>query len=388
MKMPPLSLRIFGYYRVKTEIKFLTRLQNLFFSAGIVAYSDGEDGFYIKTCDKQTVLTLAKRERLPLSVSPLLGLSHRLHDNRYRIGLPIGIVLAVIILLFGTNTVWRMEITGNENISSGEIEEGLSCLGFGVGSKTNRDNYDYIITAYRLEHPKIAWMGIYTKGTTAYVRIIENEFQSAESGEKLASNLVATDDAIVLHLDIAHGTSVVKSGSVVKKGDALVLGIVPGAHYDAVLAAEGTVVGRVSKEFVVETPYLQVEKTEKNRKKLGMSLFFFENTINIFKKTSKTPLDYVIIERKEVFRVGKYTLPFGFYVKEAVYYDSTERTLSKEEALLEGQALLEQKIRDAVGDGELFLRRVRVDETDDAFLLHATIEYTKNIAVQQPFTVG
>ena len=99
-------------------------------------------------------------------------------------------------------------------------------------------------------------------------------------------------------------------------------------------------------------------------------------------------MDYVIIERKEAITLWGCTLPFGFSVREAVYYEEIPRTLSKSEAIHEGSAELEQKIRKAVGDGELLWRHVRIVEKEDACLLHATIEYTKNIAETLPFTVN
>ncbi len=388
MPKPPILLRIFGYYRIKTDVKYLTRLQNLFFALGVIAYPDGENGFYIKAREKQKVLERAKKERLSISIGPLLGLFHRVRVHRYRIGMPVGVALAVLILFFGTSSVWHLEISGNQKLSSSEITEALSALGFGVGARTNRENYDDIITAYRLEHPEVAWMGIYTNGTTAHIRIIENTLRDDPPEVSGASSLVATDDAVILRLDVAHGTAVVKPGSVVKKGDALVLGHIPGAHYDALLSAEGKVFGRVSEKISVEIPYLQSEKIEKNKKTLGLDLFFFEKIINIFKKTSKSPEDYVIIERKEVLTIGERTLPFGFLIREAVYYEELERSLSRSEAISDGEALLEQKIRSAVGDGELLWRHVQIEEKEDACILHATIEYTKNIAEQQPFTAG
>lgn len=388
MLKPPLLLRIFGYYLVKAEKKYVTRLQNLFFTAAIVAYPDGENGFYIRARDKQRLLLLIKKERLSVTVSTLLGVPHRLVVNRFRIGVPIGVLLSILLLFMGTNTVWRVEISGNEQISSSVIEEGLSELGFGIGSKTNRENYDDIVTAYRLKHPDIAWMGIYTSGTTAHVRIIENKMQKPNIGEKTVTNLVATEDALVLRLDVAHGKSVVKAGNVVKKGDVLVLGLLGGAHSDTVLPAEGAVIGRVAKDITVEIPYLQTEKVEKKRKILEMDLFFFEKTINIFKKTSKTPMDYVIIERKEELTPAKTALPFGFLVREAVYYQENERYLTKDEAIAEGKTLLDREIRQAVGDGELFVRRAWVEEKEGACVLHATIEFSKNIAEALPFTVS
>ncbi|MBE6655399.1 MAG: hypothetical protein E7609_00815 [Ruminococcaceae bacterium] len=387
--MPPLYVRFLGYYRVSAGEKYKTRLQNLFLKLRINAYSDGAHGFYIKRQDKIRLCEGAKRERLSLSVNGPFGVGHRLVESRHRIGIPLGVILAVVILVCASRLVWRVEISGNENIASRTITEELSKLGFGVGTKTNAENYDDIIAAYRLSHPEIAWMGIYTKGTTAYVRVIERKTVGEIDEASVQSHLVASCDALIVRLGIEHGTATVKLGSVVKKGDVLALGMISGAHYDTVLRAEGEVIGRVCENVTVEIPYLMTEKSEKKRKIVGFDLIFFENVINILKKTSKTPTDYVIIERKEMLTLpGGLSLPLGCTVREAIYYEEIARSLDKKEAILEGYALLSQKIREAVEEGELLSRKIRVEENEDACVLHATIEYTKNIAESLPFTVN
>ncbi len=387
--MLPFYVRIFGYYRVSAGEKYKTRLQNLLFQLGINAYPDGAYGFYIKKQEKARLCEGAKRERLSLSVSELLGLSRRLSKARYRVGVPLGILLAVILFACASSVVWRVEVSGNENLSSEVIAEGLSTLGFGVGARTNAKSYDDIIASYRLSHPEIAWMGIYTKGTTAYVRVIERKASEGEEESSLPSHLVASCDALVVRLGIEHGTPAVKIGSVVKKGDVLALGLVSGAHYDTVLSAEGEVIGRVSEEICVEIPYQQTEKIEKKREILALDLIFFKKPINIFKKTSKTSSDYVIIERKEELSLKSgLALPIGYTVREAIFYEDRARVLDKEDAIFEGTELLAQRIRLAVGEGELLSRRIRVEEKEDACVLRATIEYTKNIAERLPFTVS
>lgn len=387
--MPPLYVRLFGYYCVKTEEKYKTRLQNLLFTSNINAYSAKKGGFFIAAKDLSRLLAAAKRERLSVAVGEMCGLPRRLRTQKHRIGLPLGLLFAVLVLWLGTHRVWRVEVSGNETVTEEAIVEGLSSLGLGIGSNTNVKNADGLIATYLLSHPEIAWMGIYTEGTTAHVRVIENKAMGGSETEDLPSNLVATKDALIVRLEITHGTAAVKQGSVVKKGDILALGLVSGAHYDTLLAAKGEVIGRVSESFRVEIPYVQTEKREKERKKLAFDMIFFEKTINIFKKTSKNPMDYVIIKRKETLSLPNgLPLPLGYVVKEAVFYDETERTLEKGEAILEGAALLEEQIRAAVGDGELLSRQMRIEEKEDACVLYATIEYTQNIAEQLPFTVN
>ena len=385
---PPLHVRVFGYYRVTVEPRYRTRLQNLLFTARIVAYEEGE-AFLISRAQKDRLLTFAKRDRLSVSVSELLGLPKLLRTHKHRIGIPIGIVFGVFLLFLGTHTVWRVEVLGNQTISSEKIEASLSAVGFGVGSRTKRASYDDIIASCRVSNPEIAWMGIYTVGTTAYVKVIENNAQTGDQDKATPSHLVASEDSMILRMDVTHGTAVVKKGSVVKKGDLLVLGLVEGAYHDTILSAEGEVIGRVREEFAVKIPYKQEEKIETGRQKLSFSVNFFKKEINIFKRTSKKELDYVIIERKEGISLpnGR-SLPFGYTVREAVFYETSERELEKAEAIREGVATLAQTVKNATAGGEILSRKVAIKEEDGACILYATVEYTKNIAERLPYTVG
>ena len=385
----PFYMRILGYYRVKTEPRYKTRLQNLLYVAHITAYEEDTGAFLISRTQKERLLAFAKRERLSVSVSELLGLPKTLFLHKHRIGIPIGILLGIFLLFMGTHTVWRVEVLGNERIPAEKIEEALSGAGFGIGSRTGREDYDDIIATVRLSTPEIAWMGIYTDGTTAYVKVIENTAYQDDKVPLSPSHLVASADALILQTDIVHGTAVVKTGSVVKKGDLLVLGLVTGAYHDTILPAEGEVIGRVKEEFSVEIPYKQVEKVETGRKKLSFCVNFFKKEINIFKRTSKKESDYVIIERKERLTLpGGIPLPFGYTVKEAVYYETVEREMEKTEAIREGIASLTQTVKKATAGGEILSRQVAVKEVDGAYVLYATVEYTKNIAERLPYTVS
>ncbi len=385
----PFYQRVLGYFRVHTDERHATRFQNLIYKAHILAYPCGTAVFLVPRKEKERLAQAAKRERLPLSFGEILGLPRFFLAYRFRIGIPIGALLASLLLFWGTHTVWRVEVSGSETIPAEKIESELLDLGFGIGSRTAQKNYDALITAYRLEHPEVAWMGIYTEGTTAHVRIIENKAHTDTELPLPPSHLVAEADALIVRMDIEHGTAAVKRGEVVKKGDVLVLGYAKGAHEDSVFAAKGSVIGRVTEDISVEIPYKQTVKVEQNREKVQVYLNFFEKNINIFKKSNKNASDYVIIKRKERFSLpGGRSLPFGYTVAEALFFAQTEIELDKDEAIREGMDDLEARIRAAVGDGTLLARSIRIEEKDGSCVLHATVEYTKNIAKRLPFAVN
>ena len=379
--------RFLGYHRVSVTERDRTRLLDLALREHLTLSEEAPTVFLLPHVQKERLLRFAAKEHLVLAVGPLLGLPRLLCENRFRIGLPLGVLLAALILLFGCTRVWRLEITGNERLTDTEIEEALAALDFGVGSPTYRTGYDDLIASVRLFCPEIAWMGVYTEGMTAHVRVIERKSPAEEETETAPAHLVASDDAVILQMALIHGTPTVKVGNVVKKGDILALGLLSGAAEDKIVSASGCVTGRVTGDFSVSIPYEQTEKREIDRQTLDLSLIFFRKPLFFFKKTNKNELNYVIIERKEYFSLFGTRLPFGYFVREAVLYEEIPSTLSAGEAIREACLALDAEIRLAVGEGELLSRRIRVEETDGACHLHATVEYTKNIAVSVPFSV-
>lgn len=388
MKLP-IYRYIFGFYRVTAEDRDFTRLQNLIFTERIVAYLQKDRSFLIPRSQKTRLLQAGKAAHLSLTVSELLGLPRLLQRYRHRIGIPIGVLLGVAVLVWGTHTVWRVEVSGSSRLSQ-SVEENLSALGFGVGSRIPQENYDEIIAAYRLAHPEVAWMGIYTEGTTARVRIIEKESHAEEDSlSNTPSHLVADCDALIVRMEIKEGTAVTRIGDVVKKGEVLALGYMKGAHADRIFAAKGAVIGRVSETITVEIPYVQTEKVETDRRKTQISLIFLKKRINFFKKNNKNAEDYVIIEKKNLFTLpGGIVLPFGFCYTEAICYEEKDVEPAREEIERQGMEQLNAEIKKTVGDGELLFRRVWSEEKDGAYVLHATVDYTRNIAASMPFTVN
>lgn len=75
-----------------------------------------------------------------------------------------------------------------------------------------------------LEYDKIGWMSINLIGSHAEVEIKEKELPPKPKSESDYSNIKASADGVLLSTDIRNGTSYVKVGSAVSKGQLLVSG--------------------------------------------------------------------------------------------------------------------------------------------------------------------
>ena len=384
MKLP-FYHRFLGYYRISFAPRDKTRVLDLLLQMRAVAYPSTDASVLVPMKEHKRVLYRMQELHISDLRNELCGLPRLLWDRRHRLGIPIGALLLLLLLLGGTGVVWRVEVEGNEKISDSEIVEGLAELGFGIGTRMDSNDMDALSYAYRLSNPEIAYMSIYTVGTTAFVKVIETDAPAEEDKVPSApGDLVACEDGIIYETDVLHGTLAVRVGQVVKKGDILVSGIVKGAHADILLSAEGAVYAAVEEELCVTVPLLQSVPYVKECCLGGLRINFFGKSINIFENTGKKDTTYGTIDKEKCFFLPNgLMLPFGYTVCEQVYYGTEAVRLSNTEAVHMAHALMKSRLEEAIGGGVLLSRAFRAEIKDDVYVLYCTVGYTKNIAERQ-----
>lgn len=376
---------VFGFFLLRSEEHQRARLLNLFLKEKIMAYPCA-DGFLIAARYRAKAERALATQGIEVSVGKTQGFPTFLRQHRSRVGILVGILLAGVLLYLASGTVWRVEVSGNENISEKEIEYDLKEIGFGIGSSIRKSDFVALCDALRLRHAEIAHADIYCVGTVAHVRIREAENPPKDAQKEGVAHLVSTSDAIVTSFDVKHGTVAVKEGQVVKRGELLVSGVVNGVHGDTLLCAEGKVYGRVSEEITVEIPYLQVKQSAVNTQNLNFTLFFFGKPINIQKNAGNLPPTYgTIIEEEKWTLWGGIPLPFSFLTEKAVTYRAEEVRLDTSEALRLGFATLKGKIEAKLSDGYLVSKSTTAEATDEGCLIKCTLTYVTCISESKPF---
>jgi len=376
----------FGYYEVTCDEKQKARVLNFFLRRGISAYPTGASSWRIAHRYGKA-LREAQESTMGLSLGSLRGLPMYLKTYRSRIGLAVGALVSLGIVLLASRVVWRVEVSGNENIPSALIISELAEMGFGEGSSTKKTDFAALSDAYRLKHSEIAHMDIYCIGSIAYVKVIESSLQEAPT-EKPPAHLVAKEDAVIESFDVLSGKPTVSVGSVVRRGELLVSGLVDGAHEDVFLHAEGKVFGRVNKELIVEIPYQQSIHTAQEVKTVGFRVNFFGKTINIFKNAGNLPPSYgTIVEEEKWFLPSGKTVPMSFAVTKAVLYRTQTVRLSESEALKLAFASLKRDVIAVVGDGYLLSKDATAIAGEESCTVKCTVTYVDNIATEQTIEV-
>lgn len=372
---------LFGYFFISCEKGEKTRLLNFFLTEKISAYPEEENAFTLALTDRKKVTKALEEKRIAVQIGEEKGVPPLLFKHRHRMGLFFGLFAAVLVVLFSSRVVWRIEITGNERIPTQEIVSDLESIGFGEGSVMRQTDYAELSAALRLKHDEIAHADIYTVGTVAHVHIREVLLPEEEIEKNEPAHLVASRDAVVESFDVEHGSVTVKSGSVVKKGELLVSGIVKGAHGDVLLHAEGKVYGRVTDEIVVEIPYKQTDLSVNGYQKGSFTLFFFGKEINIQKNAGNLPITYgTIVERERWSLPGGKTLPISWVREKKVFLKNEEKTLSPAEALRLAHADMKGKLTATLEGGRLITKSIATEMREDRCILKCTVSYVTCIA--------
>ena len=134
----------------------------------------------------------------------------------------LGIILAIFIgsisLLFLSNYTWQIEIYGTENLTNQEILEVLKNNGIKKG-KINIQTSEEIEKILLNNYDRIAQVSVIKKGTAIIINLSEKLVYIEQDYQPI----IAKYNGIIKSISIITGTTNIKVGDYVNKGDILVL---------------------------------------------------------------------------------------------------------------------------------------------------------------------
>ena len=384
MKMIHKALRfLFGYYILSCEPERKASILNFLIREEVVAPLAGECSWILSRNEARRVRELINGKKLNASLSEIQGLPRLLWEKRHRVGLLIGFILAWILVIYTSGMVWRVDISGNKEVSTETVQAELEALGLAPGAKIALIDPVSLSEAYRLSHHDIAHMDVYFVGTVAHVRVIETE-NGEPSPSHAPSHLVASRDAVIRSFDVHHGTLKVKEGSVVRAGEVLVSGFAEGAHENMFLRAEGRVYGEVCEDITVEIPLKTSQNIVCGTETMGIKINFLGKNINFCGNSGKMiPTCGTIVKRDILTLPNGKTLPFSVMTTTAVFYETKEYRLTEREATRLAMASLNRRLRGLLADGYLITKSTTTEITGDTCILKCRVTYVTNIAEEQ-----
>lgn len=249
----------------------------------------------------------------------------------------IGIVGTFLFLFWTTGYVWKIEMTGNNELQTKELMDFLEERDIKIGSKKNIVRVEELEKAIRTEFPNITWTSVQLEGTKLWIQIKENDkILTVEEKSKEASDLVAEKDGIITSIITRNGVPMVKAGDEVKAGDILVSGRVP-IYNDAgevinyqLYAADADVYLECSYQFQATMPisYIFHDYTGKEYKSIYLKLFDKEISFPDYREKENCD---VTENRKQLEALDQWFLPFFYGIDSYTEYNPVKAKYTKEE---------------------------------------------------------
>lgn len=248
----------------------------------------------------------AAKNHMELTVRNRKGLPYILHRYRQRIGVPVGILLAGMLLLFLSMYVWEIEIIGNASVPDKEILELLEGQGVVLGSPLKNINAEHLAYCIETGINKISWAAVNIYGSKVTVELRERVENLPVENEKAYSNLVAKANGELVRADVYKGYSEILPGDPVVKGDLLVSGVIPLNEGNKFVRSEADITARTrtfTKTWcLTNRPVSHIVRCKEN---YLLNFFFLHLPAGIpSKKNSGTVNVYSFTSGDTVFPVG------------------------------------------------------------------------------------
>lgn len=302
--------------------------------------------------------------------------------SRYgrRYGLMLGAAVFSLLLWLSTLFIWRVDVSGADKISGDELRNELSELGVRVGAKISDIDRFKVSNELLKEHPELSWAALNFTGTTVELKLKETEAEQDGTLSEPTRVLVASESGVVKSVLVYGGNATVKVGSVVSKGDVLIIGLISDGEDEApelrFMNAAGSVTAEVVRMVSVEIPFTEERVYSEYGERRGTVISVFGHELS-FGSTEGAVLE----SEKHVTFFGSVEIPVT--VKSFVEQRTVSSSFSRdtETARLSAEETLYKKIAETLGDGELTYVKTEYTETESGWLARAEIGCTVEIAV-------
>lgn len=302
------------------------------------------------------------------------GFRFFIRKNKMRSGLAVGAIAFMLILITLSQFAWRIEVVGNTEIEDDIILSAFEEYGIKTGVKISDLDLKKITEKVLEGLPDISWATVNKKGSMLCIEVREKRKIPELYDASVPTNVVASEEGLIISSDVLRGTEEVKVGSAVRKGDLLISGIV--THRDGkeeLLHADGYVRAETKDNFNISRQNLTVYSLEKQQRRSEIFFFGFVIPIGI------NPEGDVISGSASYLQSGDVILPVGVIKTTGLkFYDDVKPTAE----MLDSVCIFKcaEHIKNLIDTAEVKNSKITVtkNESDYSCAVYSTCE--KNIA--------
>lgn len=267
----------------------------------------------------------ARKSGMKLKVLEKKGLIFFLKRNKIRVGILIGTLVFACITVILSQFIWSISLVGNINLEQDYLMEAFEKYGIKISAPLKILDDKDIAQKVVSEIEELSWASVNRKGTSVVIEVREKTQAPESYDDETPTNLIASEDGVIISIDSLYGVEEVKVGSAVTKVDLLISGVV--SHADGkenFIHADGYVKALVKykQNFSSDNFVTYKQLSEKTRK----SLFFFGIKIPLGMSVG----DDFFTEHKSFVESENMLLPLGIITEYgADFSDDTNETDQK-----------------------------------------------------------
>ncbi|MBE7002693.1 MAG: sporulation protein YqfD [Ruminococcaceae bacterium] len=391
-----------GYVRARTGSEFPERVLNVCSARGIPFRDPAFLG------EHELALTVARRDwrRLraacadvgaEVHIERVAGVPFVLGRLRRRRALVAGLLLCAALFLANACFIWDLRVEGNETVPSGRILRVLAEHGVRRGTFAFSIQQRRLCNHALLELPELAWLTVNVRGCRATVIVRERVPRPGIVNESAPTNVVARRDGLVTAVRALDGEARVLPGTMVRKGQLLISGVVEtkgvaepvvGTRY---LAGKGEVYARTWYELSTQIPLFREVKSPTGEETRAVAVLWGENRVKFrIKGTGNLSTGYdKIISQVQWTLPGGFILPVTLETETCRPYTTVRLAVSRESAQEQGRAVLDAYLRAQLGeDAEVVSERVSSAVRGSWLLVTLSAECREQIGEVVPIPVS
>ena len=332
--------------------------------------------------DYRRLRPAARRTGMRLRHTEKHGLPFWLHRYRARLGLPVGMLLAGLLLWLLSGRIWMVTVTGASAPLDRKLCDTLAPLGVAVGApRSALQPAELQLRALR-ELPEITWLSVNMKGCVAEICVTERKVGEPEPQTVRASNLVAARDGVIVRTEVLSGQGTVRVGEGVTAGTLLVSGVVETKVGTLLRRAEGTVWADTERTLSAQVPLERTRLLPTGERVTQTELRFFGLRIPLSAALPGDARDR-LVEEEFPLRAGEAVLPCGLLRRTYYRMAETPVSLTPAEAETLARRLLAEREEAELAGVTVRTRTECMAEENGAVTLTVRYACTENIAVEQ-----
>jgi similar to stage IV sporulation protein len=354
----------------------------------------------VKINDVNKVKKIRKNTNYKIRFIQKKGIPFYISRFKRRKELLIGIVLSIMLVLFLSNIIWEVKVTGVPKDIEEKITKQLDSYGVHSGAwKFSIESPNDIQKRLVEDIPELLWVGVDQKGTTYSLEGVEKVIIEEEKAEG-PRHLVATKKGVIKNMYVTEGIPQVSVNDYVEPGDILVSGVITDAENESGDKAEEKEAQYVAAEGeITATTWYEVEVTIPLQTRSGVITGAQEKKYYFRIGNMQVPVwgfiepDYNAVHRdieEKPINFLKWELPFSFVemTLNEMLYREEERT--KEEAIKIGIEQAKNELTLQLGqDAEILSEKVLQETTDNGKVkVNLYINVEEDIAKVQPLNQG